>query len=305
MTEGGAHSQNTAVRTGVASAAVVFSGMIWGIFWWPLRYFEGLGISAGWTIVAINLFPAAVMAAYALWDWRRQRAGLGLALAIGALAGVGLALYGIAIVNTSVIRATMMFYLTPVWGTLIGIVWLGEQAGWKRWIAIASGLAGVLVLVGGQPGTGIGIGDALAFASGVTWALAASLIRKFDHLPVASMTAFQFLCLSAGAVAIEAAISPAPPVAWEVLRPMLGFMLALAVFAVLPGTLALFWAQQRLYPGRVGLLMMSEVLVAVISASILLPGERLAPVQWIGALMIIAASVIELIPARRRRPVYP
>ena len=40
--------------------------------------------------------------------------------------------------------------------------------------------------------------------------------------------------------------------------------------------------------------MMSEVLVAIISASILLPDEQMAPLQWLGAAAIIVSAFAEV-----------
>ena len=75
-----------------------------------------------------------------------------------------------------------------------------------------------------------------------------------------------------------------------------GFALAFftSVFVLLPSVLLIFTISQILFPGRVGILMMSEVLVAIISASILLPDERMAPLQWLGAAAIIASAFAEV-----------
>ena len=56
----------------------------------------------------------------------------------------------------------------------------------------------------------------------------------------------------------------------------------------------IFKVSQYLFPGRVGLLMMSEVIVAIISASLLLPSETMILRQWFGAIAIVGAGVIEV-----------
>lgn len=287
-----------AVRTAVASGAVAFSGLMWGLLWWPLRHLEAQGLSVGWTIAALNLLPVLGLGVFAVWH--RQRQGLAVALAIGVLAGCGLALYGVSLVTTSVVRATLLFYLTPVWGTLFGMVWLGERGSAKRWLAIVTGLVGLAVLVGGKGGGAFQIGDLLAFGSGLAWAGAATLIRRNPDLPVAAMTALQFLFLTLFALALDALIGDLPPIPAGA-SGSLALVFSLSLLGVLPATLALFWAQQLLSPGRVGLLMMSEVLMAAVSASILLPNERLSVLQWLGAILIVGAGVVEFLPERRRR----
>ena len=68
-----------------------------------------------------------------------------------------------------------------------------------------------------------------------------------------------------------------------------------SIIVLLPAFMIIFKISQYLYPGRVGILMMSEVIVAVISAYILLPRETLILSQWIGALFVIMAGVMEVI----------
>ena len=57
---------------------------------------------------------------------------------------------------------------------------------------------------------------------------------------------------------------------------------------------------QLLFPGRVGILTMSEVVVAMISAAILLPEEPMLLLQWVGAFAILFAGLIE-VPFRTRK----
>ena len=75
-----------------------------------------------------------------------------------------------------------------------------------------------------------------------------------------------------------------------------GFALAFftSVFVLLSSVLLIFTISQILFPGRVGILMMSEVLVAIISASILLPDEQMALLQWLGAAAIIVSAFAEV-----------
>ena len=62
----------------------------------------------------------------------------------------------------------------------------------------------------------------------------------------------------------------------------------------LPSTLIIFRILRILYPGRVGVLKMSEIAVAVASASIFLPGENMTLLQWIGAGTSVLAGCFEV-----------
>ncbi|MEO9526898.1 hypothetical protein [Roseibium sp.] len=58
------------------------------------------------------------------------------------------------------------------------------------------------------------------------------------------------------------------------------------------------WATVRLKPARVGILLMTEVLVGAASA-VLLAGEFLTPVEIAGGAMVLGASLLEIWNPRR------
>ena len=78
---------------------------------------------------------------------------------------------------------------------------------------------------------------------------------------------------------------------------MENFVLAFtwSVIELLPSFCIIFRISQILFPGRVGILMMSEVVVAVISAKIFLPEEQMFVLQWVGAIAILTAGLIEIV----------
>ena len=285
---------------GFASAAVFISASLWGLFWIPIRYFDENGIDGVWAITLLNLPAALALVVIVAATWRKQRTHLVPAMAIGFFAGFGLSLYGLGIVHGSVIRVTLLFYLSPIWATFIGLYWLGEASSWQRWAAIAIGLAGLLCLVGGGGGQPLGIADALGLASGILWAIGASIIKRQGKIPLSGMSMFQFMFLCLFALLGGYALGPIETPSIADVMPVAPVFLAISLIMVLPSVFLLFWASQFLFPGRVGLLMMSEVMVALISASILLPDEALGPVQWVGAILIVGASVVELLPARKK-----
>ena len=285
---------------GFASGAVFLSASVWGLYWLPIRYLEDLGVSGAWAVALVNAPALLVLVPVMAWTWRYQRPHLARAALIGFFAGSGLALYALGLVHSTVVRATLLFYLTPVWATLIGIFWLGERAGLRRWGAMAGGFAGLALLVSGGGGAvPLNIGDFYALLSGMGWAIGAALIMRSGGVPLAGMTAFQFAFTAGAALLMGGLVGGFAVPAPDLLLASLPLAAAVAVLALLPAVLIIFWAQKFLYPGRVGLLMMSEVLVAVLSASLLLPDERLGPVEWAGAALIVAACFVEVWPEKK------
>ena len=212
------------------------------------------------------------------------------------MTGAGMAFYASGLIYSSVVRATLLFYLTPVWATLIGMIWLGERATWVRWVAIAMGLLGLLMLVSGGSGSvPLNIGDFFALLSGIFWAIGAALIMRFKGVPLPGMVMVQFAVTAGLAVLVSAFVIGAPKPELDALSNALPFSVVVSLLAFLPAVGTIFWAQKFLFPGRAGLLMMSEVLVAVISASLFIPEEAMSAVEWAGAVLIICACLVEVL----------
>ena len=288
--------------TGFASAAVFLTASLWGIYWVPLRYLEGQGISGVWSIVLLNAPAVIALSLIVFQRWDHHRGHFGQAVAVGLFTGLGLALYASGLVYSSVVRATLLFYLTPVWATLIGMYWLGEKACWQRWTAIGGGLTGLFLLVSGDGSVPLNIGDLYAFLSGVFWAIGAALIMRYDKTPLPGMTMFQFFFTTIGAIALGMIAGDFGLLPYDKIASVLPLTSMLSVVAFLPAVYIIFWAQKYLFPGRVGLLMMSEVIVAVITASLFIPEERLSGLEWFGAVMIIGACLLEVLFTPKPQP---
>ena len=73
----------------------------------------------------------------------RQRAFWSVYLMSGMCIGMGYTLYAVGLLVGSVSKTTVLFYLTPIWSTLLGMVFLGESPGIRRWGAIAMATSAV------------------------------------------------------------------------------------------------------------------------------------------------------------------
>lgn len=60
------------------------------------------------------------------------------------------------------------------------------------------------------------------------------------------------------------------------------------------------WATRQLDPARVGILLMSEVIVAAVSV-VAFAGEYLAPLELIGGALVVGARLLEVWPVRKGR----
>ena len=270
---------------------VFLSSAIWGLLWVPMRYLGSVGLSGLWAVVLFHLLPAAAMLPFMRSLVLIGRDQWGPVLSAGLLMGAGFVLYSLGLVMASVTKTVVLFYMTPIWSSLLAFVWLVERAGFGRWVAIAGALIGcVLTTAVHEDLAGFDRLDMLGLLSGVFWAIGSVIIRRYDRLDYRHITFFQYLL--GGLIALLAALAFAGPVPalpiWLVAIPP-AFVASSVVF--LPTALLIFRIMQYISPGLVGILMLSEVFFAALTASLFL-GETLAALQWLGAAFIIMTAII-------------
>ena len=269
---------------------IFLASSFWGVLWVPMRHIEAMGLSGLWVVVLFHFLPASVMlplivktAPSSRRDWRR-------AAVAGALMGAGFALYALGLIVASVTKTVVLFYMTPIWSTVIAYFVLRERAGCGRWLAIAAALLGCALVTGvSRDELRFDLADLLGLLSGVFWALGSVMIRRYDGLNFVHVSFLQYLI--GGIMALLAALYLGDPIPQlnallQAIPP--AFLASVVVF--LPSVLLIFRIMQYVSPGLVGILMLSEASVAAVSAAFWL-GETLSSTQWIGVGAILTTGV--------------
>ncbi len=96
------------------SLAIVLGSAIWGLYWFPLRAIEATGISGPWAVVFFNACPLLLLCPVLVFNLRKLAGILGPTLFAAIMIGMAFTLYGNSLVQTTVVRGTLLFYLTPV-----------------------------------------------------------------------------------------------------------------------------------------------------------------------------------------------
>jgi len=283
-----------------ASITLFLSAALWGIFWLPVRVIEGLGISGVWAVLAINIVPLLFLLPLVIYRRKYFLIDFNSKLIVGLALGSGMAFYAIAILYTTVLRTTLLFYMSPIWATLLAMLILKEQVNAKRWLAIATGFAGLLLILAGKDTSEVDSsfnrGDIFALLSGLFWGYGTVMVKKSAEIPAIDLVPGQYFFASIVAAAVLLTTTGNPEFnipafsQWLDAAPLvIGFF----VLLVLPAIFINTRIAQILSPGRVCLLMMSEVLVAGISAP-LFAGESISPIEWFAGLLILTATIIEV-----------
>tara|TARA_B110001452_G_scaffold71586_1_gene57798 strand:- start:152 stop:1081 length:930 start_codon:yes stop_codon:yes gene_type:complete len=279
------------------SIFLALSAGVWGLYWLPLRSIEELGVTASWSVVLFNACPLVVLVPLLLFNYQQLKGLVGPTILAGLMIGIAFNLYANGLLETTVARATLLYYLTPIWSTLLGVVWLSEPLTKARIIAIGVALIGLFLLLSNANSSNqaLNIGDLYSFMSGIFWAIGVSVLNRWATIPILPLLAFTFLATTLFS-ALTAGLLPANPVpdlqAVKMALPAAAFW---AIFIFVPSFFIIFRISQLLFPGRVGILTMTEAIVAIVSAAILIPEESMLLLQWLGAGAIIMAGLIEVL----------
>jgi drug/metabolite transporter (DMT)-like permease len=283
----------------LAKLACAYSGLVWGLFWIPLRQLEQSGIPGLWANFTFYLAPLVIVLPVLPFRWRSTvRGGLDLQLK-GMITALSLVCYSIAVLYTEVVRAMLLFYLTPIWSALLARVILGDPITPVRWLAMAIGFAGMFVILNnGAAGLPLpdNAGDWLAVLSGIGWAVAAVSLRIGKTPDPLELCSFNFIwsaIFSLFFVALFSAVTdPMPPASR--MFGALPWLVPTVLLVVMTGMYATMWGAPKLNPGVVGLLFMTEISVGAVTAAIW-SGEPFGYRELIGVILITAAGAAESI----------
>jgi len=282
--------------------AVLFSTLLWGTLWIPVRRIHEIDPHGTWVTTLGFLGPLLVLLPLALARRRRTLASLRKFAGPGFWLALGIALYTEGVVRGQIARVILLFYLTPVWSTLLGRAFLGQPITGRRLLTIALGLAGMLVIFGA--GTGIPMprsaGDWMGLVAGFAWAIGIVGFHRDPAEPYFDRVFVHFLFL--GPVFFLVALIPgdAVPIGFDVVwRPeLLAWLSAFALMWMLPLTWLTVFGASRVDPGRFAILLMFEVVVGLATAA-LLTDEPLGPREIAGALLVLAAGGSEVAAGSR------
>ncbi|MGE0240456.1 MAG: DMT family transporter [Parvibaculaceae bacterium] len=280
----------------LAKFACAYSGMVWGLFWIPIRALDAAGIEGLWATFYFYALPFALSLPALLLRWRPTIAG-GLKLQLlGLVPAMSLVLYSVSILYTDVVRATLLFYLTPLWSTLLARLFLGEPITPLRWLAMAVALLGMLVIFHADSGIPLPErpGDWIALGAGFLWSVASILLRADKGSAAIDLVIQNFLWSAVLATALLLLFGPALATspALDVYLAQLPWLVPALLIVVMTGVYASMWGTPKLNPGLVGLLFMTEISVGAITAA-LWSGDPFGWREVIGIVLISGAGIME------------
>src|SRR4051812_2649884 len=186
----------------IPSLAVATSAVFWGTTWIPLREIDRPGLPAEWSGLLIYLVPALLVLPMILIRRRQVLAG-GLPLLLSAIAvGACNGLFAVSMVFGEIGIIILLFYLNPIWATVLERIVIGTPIAGFRWAGIGLGLLGLVALQGlaGRWPLPSNAAEWMGLAAGVCWAigLVATNVARDASMVEKTFLQFVFAALSAG-----------------------------------------------------------------------------------------------------------
>lgn len=271
--------------------SVLFSAFFWGIVWYPLRYLELRGLSGPWQmlisygaayLILLVIFRPCYQQAFS--HWPRM---LILALAAG-WANIGFLL---AILDGTVMRVMLLFYLSPAWTAVIGHFYLRERIRTITATMILVGMAGCLLMLWDPEAAGgwhLDAADWLALTAGFAFAVTNVMTRDLKKVNVVTKTFIAWtgvLMIAVMFIGVTGARLPAPDamtLTAAVLLGVFGFMLA---------TFAVVYGVSNMPVQASSVILLFEIVVGGVTAW-WWAGEVLSFNGWLGGSLIIVSAIL-------------
>ena len=169
--------------------ALLAGATLWGLVWYPMRLLEETGLSGLWLTLLIYSFTLIVSLPVTGRKFGEIFQTPAILLPIMLAAGWTNIAFVLAILDGNILRVLLLFYLAPVWATLLGVYFLGERLTGRSWVVLVLAMAGALTMLW-SPEMGwpwpSDAADWLAITSGMAFAISNLFVRKGQTVSLAA-----------------------------------------------------------------------------------------------------------------------
>ena len=281
----------------VAELALIAIAAIWGLTFVMVK--DAVEILPAMTFLAYRFLAAAALVAFV---FRRQlrrlsRDGVRGGILMGVFLTGGYVFQTLGLERTTAANAGFITGLFVVLTPVFGAIFLKQRVGVVAWAAAAISGIGLYLLSGGRGDVHL-LGDLLVLACACSFAFHILVTdRAVQTHEVGALLVVQLAFAGSFALAVAVVNGemelPRTSTVWSAL-------IVTSLFASALGFFVQTYAQRHAPPARTALILASEPAFAGLFAY-LLNGERLSPMGWAGAALIMAAIVaVEVVPYLRR-----
>lgn len=274
-----------------AILSLLLAATLWGVFWYPLRLLEQHGLHGLWSTLLIYCGTLPTMLLLMRGHWGEFTKAPWMLLAIALVSGWCNTTFILAVLEGNIVRVLLLFYLSPLWATLMGWLFLREQLQRDSLWVLALALAGAVIMLW-QPETGMPWpqqrADWLALSSGFSFALVNVLVRSTQKVSVYTKTASAWLGVIVVATLL---IFITGRSLGEASGYTISSALVLGALVLVVMTLSVVYGVTHLPVYRSAVILLFEVVAGAVSAQ-LLTDEVVLLREWVGGGFVILAAYL-------------
>ena len=194
--------------------------------------------------------------------------------------------------------------MTPIWTTIFEILFLKKRPGLERVLTLSLALGGLWIVFSKQTIIPLpeNSGDWLALAGGALFSaglVRLELIKTDGVFPIIfSFFFFGSIFNIVAGFLLKEYLGPVPPI--EAFVSMALFLIIISVFYFIPTGIVIFWSPSKLGAGLCSILFLSEIVVGVITSSIL-TNEPSGWREITGSTLIVVGGVLAVVLAPNKK----
>lgn len=272
---------------------LLLGAAMWGVIWYPLRLLDDQGLSGLWSTALMYCGTLVIAIPVLIKGWAEWKTHPYLFFFMAMATGWTNIAFILAVLDGNVVRVILLFYLSPLWATLLGFFFLGEHLS-KRAIGILCiAMIGAVIMLWHES-LGLPIprdaADWFALSSGIAFAITNVLIYKLNDASVMVKTASGWL----GVIFLVFILIIFTEQKLAVSTEVIASALLLGLFAMALTNIAVVYGVANMPVHRSAVIMLFEIVVGALS-SIFLTDEIIELREWIGGGLVILAAYLTAI----------
>jgi drug/metabolite transporter (DMT)-like permease len=279
--------------------ACALAAILWGLFWYPLRLLEEMGVPGLWSSLIIYAF-AMLFLFPVFWKKRAEFFNHKLEyVLIGLFAGWTNLAFILAVLEGEIVRVLLLFYLSPIWAIFLAVIILRERLTLIGLCSLILAMVGAALMLW-QPdfdyANGIGLADFYAISAGMAFAVTNIIVRKIGNTPFAVKIGVAWIgVLVLTVCGLLLAQLPVPE--FSVNAGLLCFFIGFPLMLVMTWTAQ--YGVTHLPIQRSSVIFLLEIVAGAVSAAIW-TDEIVRNIEYIGGVLIVSAGLISVIKQKNQ-----
>ncbi len=264
---------------------------MWGVIWYPMRLLDAAGLNGVWltAILYASALGFSLPLTAATWrEFPRAPGKLGGLMLAGGWTNVA---FVEAVLHGDILRVLLLFYLSPLWASLMGWLVLDERVSPRSLASLALAMGGAVLMLWNPRTHGVwphGASDWFSISSGFAFAMANVLVRRMKDISVAAKSMSIWLGVLIVAAVMILLLGLAPPHAG--IGAFSGAV-ALGLFGILLMTLLVQYGVTHMPVHRSAVIMLFELVAGAVSQHFL-TSVHVGAREWAGGALIITGAYL-------------